>query len=620
MMRWGLLLKLTVVVVVAIPSCHGDQNPFWPHYPGRELTVLNGQWQFGFAANVSDVVNFDIRQATFNTTAQVPSCFDIQPPGIEGPRGTAFYQRNITVQPHKQLLLHFAACSFYCQVYVDGVSVGDHRAGGYNPFWLSIGSFDSAQHTLTVLVDNRFNATTAPTHTGGDFYMYSGITRDVVLHQLPMANTSCYIQRVETFTVSLAGLVNVNLVTNNCADGPTQVQYAIDGGVSKDLTVTLSNGTGRFNVMVPNPQLWSLDAPSLHTLQVTTLVNSDSILVRFGLRVLGVDTRGRLTINNAAPKLKGYNRHTMWPDTGSALTLSQVKQDVMLLQELGVNYVRGAHYPQDQRFLDLCDEVGIVVWEETLGPSVSLLNLLDPYFMKFQVQAVNEMVSASINHPSVILHGFYNEGPSDKRSACPGYNTSAEAIRERVSGHFPPSRLVTWASDKGTNDVCLDIADVVSFNSYPGWYNHAGDLNEPAIFWKYMVDWVSSHQPTKPFFISETGGGGIYEWQNATDLFWSQKYQAELVKADVTVALESERLSGITVWQFNDIKANHGDTAKCGQCVYAPHPPSLSTPWNCSYIDASCSRPGGENHKGAVDFWRRPKEVFGVVQSLYSQP
>lgn len=43
-----------------------------------------------------------------------------------------------------------------------------------------------------------------------------------------------------------------------------------------------------------------------------------------------------------------------------------------LLRELGVNYVRGAHYPQDQRFLDLCDEAGILVWEETLGPDVIL--------------------------------------------------------------------------------------------------------------------------------------------------------------------------------------------------------------------------------------------------------
>lgn len=111
------------------------------------------------------------------------------------------------------------------------------------------------------------------------------------------------------------------------------------------------------------------------------------------------------------------------------------------------------------------------------------------------------MVSASINHPCVIFHAFYNEGPSDNTAARPGlvtlsayiwlcrgggrlclisstslyfslclnfsYNASASAIRSRVG--TPPSRLVTWASDKRTSDVCFDIADVISFNAYPAW-------------------------------------------------------------------------------------------------------------------------------------------------------
>lgn len=83
----------------------------------------------------------------------------------------------------------------------------------------------------------------------------------------------------------------------------------------------------------------------------------DAVQVRFGLRLLGVDDNGRLTINGEAIKLHGVNRHTMWPDTGSALSLAQVNQDVELLRDLGANYVRGAHYPQDQRYLDQTDEV-----------------------------------------------------------------------------------------------------------------------------------------------------------------------------------------------------------------------------------------------------------------------
>lgn len=138
----------------------------------------------------------------------------------------------------------------------------------------------------------------------------------------------------------------------------------------------------------------------------------------------------------------------MWPDTGSALTYqqvcgcqclrcrnltdfhcSQVVQDVKVLLDVNANYVRyvcarqvlaatngissvvvdllsGAHYPQDQRFLDLCDEHGIAVWEETLGPGTTVADLTNPYFMKYQIEAVNEMIDASVNHPCVILHAF----------------------------------------------------------------------------------------------------------------------------------------------------------------------------------------------------------------------
>jgi len=87
------------------------------------------------------------------------------------------------------------------------------------------------------------------------------------------------------------------------------------------------------------------------------------------------ETSGRLTINGKVTKLLGFNRHTMWPDTGSALTLEQLQKDLAVVQDLNLNYIRGAHYPQDQRWLDMTDEAGIAMWEETLGPGVGLSNL-----------------------------------------------------------------------------------------------------------------------------------------------------------------------------------------------------------------------------------------------------
>jgi beta-glucuronidase len=64
--------------------------------------------------------------------------------------------------------------SFYCRVFIDGAELGEHRAGGYQPFDFIIPPSTNQTRLLTVVVNNEFNFTTAPTHTGGDFYMFGG--------------------------------------------------------------------------------------------------------------------------------------------------------------------------------------------------------------------------------------------------------------------------------------------------------------------------------------------------------------------------------------------------------------------------------------------------------------
>jgi hypothetical protein len=160
--------------------------------------------------------------------------------------------------------------------------------------------------------------------------------------------------------------------------------------------------------------------------------------------------------------------------------------------------------------------------------------------------------------------------------------------------------------------------------SYPGWYDHPSNLTYVPIFWQGQVDWVVSNWPDKPLFVSETGGAGIWEWRNDTapypGVFWSQAYQTRLVTTDAAFIANNTRISGLTLWQFSDIKANDQSTEQCGQCQYLPHPNNLTVPWDCASISVSCGRPGGENHKGAVDFWRREKEEFGPLAAIFGSP
>jgi len=284
-----------------------------------------------------------------------------------------------------------------------------------------------------------------------------------------------------------------------------------------------------------------------------------------------------------------------------------------LLKEGRANFVRGAHYPQDQRWLDRLDMAGFAMWEETLGPGVSVEDMQDwSHFMKYQLQQVEEMLEASMNHPSIMVWAWFNEGPSNHQEACPAYAACA-----RIAGR-DPTRLLSWASNKQQDDKCLEYATAVSFNGYPAWYSDQHQLDAPARFWNQNVAWVRDHYPHKPFFISETGAGGLFEWdKNTTDAYWTLKYQQEVIDRDVDVALGNENVSGLTLWHFFDFKGNDGAQA-CGPCHYKPDTqPPLCAWYN---MTGSCGRrPGGLNHKGVVDAYRRKKPSFESVKAKYGR-
>ena len=176
-------------------------------------------------------------------------------------------------------------------------------------------------------------------------------------------------------------------------------------------------------------------------------------------------------------------------------------------------------------------------------------------FMEHQLAQMKEMIDGAINHASIYTWGWFNEGPSDHVGACPAYGACADYARGR-----DPTRFGTWASDKGSSDKCLAHASLLSFNSYPAWYNSPGDLDCIAPFWENLANKMaagtsSSEHGTlrKPFVISETGAGGIFEWdRNASDAKgaypkWSLGYQGEVISRDVDVAIKSGNISGITL-------------------------------------------------------------------------
>ena len=430
-MRAGLLLAATFACAAGQAAAGGFANGaprYWPKFGGaRKVELLDGQWSYGFVDGYDS--GFDSMSPEFQPTPSdtpnktaVPSCSDVVAggaPGFLGPRGVAMFSTTFSspATAETPMRLQFQSCSFYCRVFVNGQEVGDHRAGGYVAFWLDVAASILMQqgkaNTLFVIADNRFNATTAPMHTGGDFWHYGGLTRSVELHtmapkQQPVLWRAYALPTGVDFTlaapVAKPDSIDLTLVLSDANfSGAVSFSLAFDTGPATPMTGFAKDGELKLTkVAVPSPKLWSPGDPNLHTLTVT--LNGGSVTERFGLRSFGTDKEtARLSINGEVTKLVGWNHHTQWPVTAASPTDSQMDDDTKLLKQGNANYVRGAHYPHDPRMLDRFDEAGILFWSETLGPGVSLANTQDwGFFMKYQLQQLEQMLDNAMNHAAIL--------------------------------------------------------------------------------------------------------------------------------------------------------------------------------------------------------------------------
>ena len=322
--------------------------PHWPRYDSRVVTVLNGTWAFGFAdAGTVDPATVPYAAIATPNTTTVPGSFDVAPMGISGPIGTAMFRSVHACTPGASALLKFGAVNHYARVFVDGVVVGNHTAGPYTPFELLAGACGAhGTRELLVVCNNEKNSTLSPTYTGGDFYFYSGIIRPVIVTELPAS--PYWIASVGPLTVDYTrGLIDIRVAMGGGADtSSVHLAFAFNGAaLGNATTYAVVGGVAVIpSVAVPGYKLWTPGADNrdaLFTLTVQDSASKDTLTVRSAVRQVGVDAASaRITINGAALKLLGFNRHTLAPDTGAALTHAQEAADMALLKALNATYVR----------------------------------------------------------------------------------------------------------------------------------------------------------------------------------------------------------------------------------------------------------------------------------------
>ncbi len=561
-------------------------QPF-PRFDPATTFDLSGLWSFAFVPDVPDPVKLDPAAVVCDDVITVPGVFDATP-AYAGRRGTGVYKTKVSVETQRRSQLRFDGLGLWARLYVDGESLGDYDLP-YVGWTVDVPASDRPIREITLVVDNRLDPQRTPlVEPYFDFYLYGGVYRGVWLRVLD----GCAVEEVRvTVRAWKTGRISVVATVTDMPEEHPSLEIAFDEGEFS--SVQEANWNKRevvFEAEVPDAQPWSPESPQLHTLRLR--LKDDVFETRFGLREIRVDGP-RLLLNDDPLILRGVCRHEAHPQFGPALPAAQLLQDVQLLKQMHCNFVRGSHYPQDPRFLDLCDELGILVFEESLGWEARLQHLESDHFGERLEAMTRQMVRRSFNHPSVIMWGFLNEGHSEMPESRPLYERLVSAIREE-----DPTRPVTFATNRLLNDVNLDLADIISTNCYPGWYAAPEDGVRPLDTIVPRIDQFLDHLKDKglddrPFLISEIGAGAIYGWHDPLNTHWSEEYQADLLQVVCDKCREDDRITGLSLWQFCDIR---------------------------TYADSQAlTRPRAFNNKGIYDEYRRPKLAVRTITQNFER-
>jgi beta-galactosidase/beta-glucuronidase len=551
---------------------------FKTHYVRKQMELTESLWEFEPCAGNYAGQKFPVA---------VPGCWENHPLFADY-RGEGIYRK--TFQAQGNVRIECKGVSHTATVYLDGHEIG-HHYNAYTPFSVVVSDLEPGRHMLEIKADNRFHKDSA-LHVPNDYMSYGGISRGVVVEEL----SDLYLEYVHVkayrenrqWHVQVKAAVNVLKIGQN-EDEDITIQGKIKDTAFEWKLADTAKKHYEFctDLKINGIEEWSPETPVLYQVELQMLREDeviDDLIERFGFREICVQGKYVL-LNGKKLRIKGVCRHEDHPDYGCALPYQTIYNDLVLIRQMGANSIRTAHYPNDEIFLDLCDELGILVWEENHARGLEEDRMKHPLFEEQAEQVIREMIFYHYNHPSIFIWGILNECASETLFGRSCYEKQFRLIRE-----MDDSRPCTFASCKFFGDICFDLPDVISCNLYPRWY-----VDKPVRdYLNEVYDWIveDGNGKGKPFIVSEIGAGGLYGCRNAYHGKWTEEYQADALSEQVSECLKFSESMGVYIWQFCDVR--------------------VSSEW-------FAGRPREMNNKGVVDEYRRPKTAYGRVKEIFEQ-
>ncbi|MDF1576017.1 MAG: glycoside hydrolase family 2 TIM barrel-domain containing protein [Bacteroidales bacterium] len=336
--------------------------------------------------------------------------------------GTAWYRKEF-VSPgdsgDKQIMLSFDGVQSHMELWVNGIFIGEH-VYGYTPFL-----FDIAPALKPPGEKNVIAVKTVNPGENSRWFSGAGIYRSVklsVLHSLAMAPWGVYVTTPEVSADRASIHMEIEVSNRRGTGAEVSGEILIHSPDNREFvwkTDTLIVGPGLKETLIASgfldqPYLWTIDEPCLYQVEVSLLEagqETDSYSTRFGIRSIAYSANDGFLLNGEELLMKGACMHHDNGLLGAAAFKDAEYRRVKRMKENGYNAIRTSHNPPSEFFLDACDELGVVVidesfdqWEEAKRP-----NDYSNYFKEWHIRDIQAMVYRDRNHPSVVMWSFGNE-------------------------------------------------------------------------------------------------------------------------------------------------------------------------------------------------------------------
>lgn len=569
----------------------------------REKQSINSGWHF-ILNDDEKLSSTKIANWQFINLPHTWNALDIVDDSLGYHQGIGWYKKEISIPAtyrNKHVELHFEGACNKAIVFVNGQHIADH-IGGFTAFTVNLDNklkYDE-KNELLVMVDNSKNLRDSVPPFSADFNMIGGIYRDV---WLIATNKSRFAKRHGAdevyFTTPSVTQQTASFVIQGKTEGApanASVYYTLKdkNNIVASAKQKIRSGRNEFslNGNLSNPKLWSPEMPQLYELFIQLRNAKDEVLdemqMNVGFRWFGIDDQQQFTLNGKPYKLKGAARHQDYHMMGNALTDAMHVRDVELMKEMGCNFIRISHYPQDPAVYDACDKLGLISWSE--------IPVVDRYvdnetFSRNSMNMMHEMVLQNFNHPSVAIWGYHNEVRNLEEVTL----RNAKSL-DSIAKALDPNRLTAIAFEANidapyftSNPLLKDmlsIADINGYNIYQGWYRGIHQTIGP------FLDTMHNFMSARPIFLSEYGAGSLTNIHAYhTSLFdFSEEYQSQYHESYIKAGMQRPWMVGFSIWNFIDFQRDGREDVK-------PH----------------------INKKGMVTTDRKLKDVFYYYKSQWSK-